>query len=97
MGCFLSLIFVYFLLSSVRKLFSSAINSSFITGWCRWSYWFRLSLRIENNIYFRSLWSCLSGCSPRMPFWSSNLPYKGDATEWTKAAIEGARARLRLF
>jgi hypothetical protein len=81
LGVLLSLIFVYFLLSPVRKLFSSAINSSFITGWCSWSYWFVYLSGLKTISTSRSLWSCLSGCSPRMP-WSSNLPYKGDATEW---------------
>jgi hypothetical protein len=46
-GCFIEFDICLLLIKrSVRKLFSSAINSSFITGWCRWSYWFRLSLRI---------------------------------------------------
>jgi HAE1 family hydrophobic/amphiphilic exporter-1 len=47
------LIFVYFLLSPVRKLFSSAINSSFITGYVAGAIGFVYLAGLENNIYFQ--------------------------------------------
>jgi HAE1 family hydrophobic/amphiphilic exporter-1 len=96
---YLSLIFVYFLLSSVRKLFSSAINSSFITGWCRWSYWFRLSLRIGNNIYFQVALIMLIGLLAKNAILIVEfaIQRRRNGMDLTKAAIEGARARLRLF
>jgi hypothetical protein len=86
----LSLIFVYFLLRSVRKLFSSAINSSFITGWC---YWFCLSLRIENNIFQVAL-IMLMGCRQECHF-DRRICHKGDATEWIWQSGNRERARLR--
>jgi HAE1 family hydrophobic/amphiphilic exporter-1 len=85
-----------FIKRSVRKLFSSAINSSFITGWCRWSYWFRLSLRIENNIYFQVALIMLIGLLAKNAILIVEfaIQRRRNGMDLTKA-VEGARARLR--
>jgi HAE1 family hydrophobic/amphiphilic exporter-1 len=89
----LSLIFVYFIKRSVRKLFSSAINS-FITGWCRWSY--SSISGLENNIYFQVALIMLIGLLAKNAIDREFCHTKATQRNgFDKAAIEGARARLR--
>jgi HAE1 family hydrophobic/amphiphilic exporter-1 len=97
LGCFLlSLIFVYFLLSPVRKLFSSAINSSFITGWCRWSYWFCLSRRIGKQYLLPGRFDHAYRVARQECHFDRRICHtKATKRNGFEAAIEGARARLR--
>jgi hypothetical protein len=68
-NCFYWVWYLFALLSSVRKLFSSAINFFFrtlvgVAGAIGFVY---LS-GLENNIYFRSFDYAYRVCSPKMPF-----------------------------
>jgi hypothetical protein len=76
---------------SMRKLFGSVINSSFITGWCSWSYWFCLSLRLgKQYTTFRSV--MLIGLLAKNALIVEFAIQRRRNGKFNKAAIEG-RAR----
>jgi HAE1 family hydrophobic/amphiphilic exporter-1 len=90
----LSLIFVYFLLSAQYESYLVPLNSSFIGG--RWSYWFRPSLRIGKQYLLPGRFD-YAYRSPNAILIVEFATRDATGMDLTKAAIEGARARLRPF
>jgi HAE1 family hydrophobic/amphiphilic exporter-1 len=77
---------------SVRKLFSSAINSSFITGWCvAGAIGFVYLSGLENNIYFQVALIMLIGLLAKNAILIEfAIQRRRNGMDLTKAAIEGA-------